>query len=246
MSSLRTAYAWVLLSVIVLPLFPALFVLRPIFLRLDSSGNLLRRFAARWISVYAHTTPLYRFTIEGREHLPRGRPYILVANHESGLDVLPLLLLGAPVRFLAESWMFDIPLGGWLLRTCGHISLVPGDRASGHAALEEAEQALGTGAPVAIFPEGILSPDELAPFKPGAFVLALRTHVPIVPVRLTGTGRAWRPGTVVVEGAHEIGIHVEPAVEASPGEDADALLARVRARFEASSTDARAHAAASH
>lgn len=219
-----------------LPLFPVVFVLRPLLNAVDASGNRLRRLVARWISLYAHATPLYRFTIEGREHLPRDRPYVLVANHESGLDVLPLLLLSAPVRFLAESWMFQIPLGGWLLRSCGHIPLDPGDRASGRRALEDAEGALSEGAPIAVFPEGKLSPDELAPFKPGAFVLAQRAQVPVVPVRLSGTGRAWRPGTVVVEGAHEIGIEVLPAISPAPDGDAEALSSQARAAIEGSST----------
>lgn len=151
---------------------------------------------------------MYRFTIEGIEHLPPTGPYVLVANHESGLDVLALLLLRAPLRFLAETWMFKIPLAGFLFRTCRHIPVKPGDRESGQRALAAAEEAIREGTPVAIFPEGRLCADGMGDFKPGAFVLAARTRVPLIPVLLEGTGRAWRPGTVVVHGAHEIRIAV--------------------------------------
>ena len=141
MSVLRSVYAWALLSVIALPLFPVVFVLRPLLLHFDPSGNRLRILIARWVSLYARLTPLYRFTVEGISNLPTSGPYILVANHESGLDVLSLLLLGVPVRFLAETWMFKIPLAGWLFRVCRHIPVKPGDRDSGRRALAAAEGA---------------------------------------------------------------------------------------------------------
>ncbi|MDG2305570.1 MAG: lysophospholipid acyltransferase family protein [Candidatus Binatia bacterium] len=233
-SALRTAYAWVLLSVIVLPLFPAMFVLRPILNRTDPSGDRFRRFTAQWVSFYARLTPLYRFTLNGIQHLPNTGPYVLVANHESGLDVLALLLLRAPVRFLAETWMFRIPLAGWLFRACRHIPVKPGDRETGHRALETAEEALAEGTPVAIFPEGRLCPDHLGEFKPGAFVLASRARVPLIPVVLEGTGEAWRPGTVVVHGAHEIRVRVLEAIEADADETPDDLARRTRGRFETS------------
>lgn len=224
-STLRTAYAWVLLSVIVLPLFPVAFLLRPLLLWRDPSGDGLRRLTAAWVSLYTRLTPLYRFTVDGVEHVPREGPYVIVANHESGLDVLTLLYLGTPARFLAETWMFRIPLAGWLFRACRHIPVKPGDRDSGRRALEAAESAIAAGTPVAIFPEGKLSPDGLAELKPGAFVLAARTRAPIVPVRLSGTGRAWRPGTVVVHGAHEIGISVGAPIA---GDDPEALREAAR------------------
>ncbi len=121
--------------------------------------------------------------------------------------------------------MFRIPLAGWLFRACRHIPVKPGDRESGRRALEAAESSIDSGTPVAIFPEGKLSPDGLSEFKPGAFVLAARTGTPIVPVRLSGTGRAWRPGTVVVRGAHQIGISLHAPIR---GDDPTELLEAAR------------------
>ena len=195
-----------------LPLFPVAVVVFAATAPFDPRRRWLRIFAATWISSYAHLTPLYRFHIEGREHLPRRGAYILVANHESGLDVLALLLLRTPARFLAEAWMFAIPLAGRLFRACRHIPVRIGDRESGRLALASAEASLREGSPVAIFPEGRLSPDGMAEFRPGAFVLAQRTEMPIVPVLLEGTGRAWRPGTLAVHGTHEIRIAVLPPI----------------------------------
>ena len=210
LSKLRSAYAWALLATIALPLFPAARVFAALTRRSDPRGDRLRVFMAAWSSLYGRLTPLYRFSIEGRRHLPASGPYILVANHESGLDVLCFQMLGTPARFLAEHWLFDIPVSGPLFHRAGHIPLEVGNRESGRQALVAAEDALREGSPIAIFPEGVLSPDELKPFKPGACVLAQRAKVPIVPVRLVGTGAAWRPGTLVVRGAHRIRIVILP------------------------------------
>jgi 1-acyl-sn-glycerol-3-phosphate acyltransferase len=88
---------------------------------------------------------------------------------------------------------------------------------------------------VAIFPEGKMTPGGPAEFRPGAFVLAHRAGVPLVPVLLEGTGRAWRPGTMVVQGRHEIRISVlEPLSEDEvKSAEPDLLSARVRAMLVA-------------
>lgn len=229
-SIVRSVYAWVLLSAIVLPLFPVSAAVALATGRIDPLRDRLRVFVAGWVSAYAKLTPLYRFRVEGRERLPRDRPYVIVANHESGLDVLSMLVLRTRARFLAEAWIFKVPLAGPLMRRCRHIRVKPGDRESGRAALEEAGAALSEGSPVAIFPEGVLSPDHMGDFRPGAFVLAKRAGVPIVPVLLEGTGQAWRPGTLVVRGTHRIRIAVLPPIEVDTveAEDADALSERAR------------------
>lgn len=216
-----------------LPLFPVAWVFEKLTAQRDPVRARLRAFVSTWVSAYARLTPLYRFHIEGRSHLPATGSYVLIANHESGLDVLSMLTLRTPARFLAESWMFEVPLAGALFRRCRHIPVKVGDRDSGRAALEEVARALAEGSPVAIFPEGRLSPDGIAAFRPGAFVAAKRACVPIVPVLLEGAGQAWRPGTMVVEGRHEIRIAVlEPIAAAQVAEaSAQALSELARERI---------------
>jgi 1-acyl-sn-glycerol-3-phosphate acyltransferase len=229
-SKLRSAYAWVLLSVIMLPLFPVARLVSLLTGRMDPRRDGLRVFTATWVSLYGRLTPLYRFQIAGRQRLPRG-PHVLVANHESGLDVLCLLLLRTPARFLAETWMFRVPLSGRLFRRCRHIPVEPGNRESGRRALAAAAEALAEGTPVAMFPEGGMFPDGLGAFRPGAFVAAQRAGVPLVPVLLEGTGRAWRPGTMTVQGRHEIRISVLEPLSADEVKSAEpeALSSWVRA-----------------
>jgi len=233
-SRLRSAYAWLLLSVIVLSLFVVLPLVRLALAPFDPHKDRLRSLVAWWVSWYGRLSPLYRFHIVGRKHLPRQGPYVLVANHESGLDIVCLLQLASPARFLAEHWIFATPIAGWLLKVCDHIPVEVGNRESGAAALASAEAALAAGTPVAIFPEGHLHPDGLGRFRPGAFVLAKRSGLPLVPVRISGTGAAWRPGTVVVHGRHEIEVRVLPPIESREVRESEpeVLLERTRAAIE--------------
>ncbi len=233
-SRIRSAYAWALLTLVMLPLFPVASLRRVLTARSDPQRDRLRVFVARWVSLYGRFTPLYHFRIEGREHLPKGA-HVLVANHESGLDVLCLLQLHSPARFLAEHWLFAIPLAGRLFEDCRHLPVEIGNRESGRRALVEAEEALAAGTPVVVFPEGTLSPGGLSEFKPGAFVLAKRAGVPLVPVLIEGAARAWQPGALIVEGRHDIRIAVLPPLGADEvkAAEAEVLSQRVRDRLVA-------------
>ena len=236
-SRLRSAYAWVLFTVILLPLVPVAAVLARFGARGPVGGDRLRRVVARWISAYARWSPLYDFEIRGREHLASG-PTVIVANHESGLDVLCLFVLGSPARFLSADWVARVPVVGFLFRAGEHIAM-DGTRAeSRDAAMATVHEALGAGTPVAIFPEGrIPAPGEgLADFRLGAFRAALAAKVSVTPVVLAGTGKAWAKGAWVVEGRHTIRIQVLPPIVPRPDEDPEALAVRTRAAMAAALT----------
>ena len=162
-----------------------------------------RRWAARILRAAR-----VRVEMEGLEHLPSGRPAVLVANHESWFDVFALVAyLPVDYRFVGKIELTRIPFFGAAWISSGHIAIDRSDRERAIASLEQAGKSLRRDrAVVVMFPEGTRSPDgELLPFKKGAFVLALRTGVPIVPVGIRGSREimpkgAWRirPGTVHV------------------------------------------------
>ena len=228
-STLRSAFAWALFAVILLPVVALALLEAAVLARLDASRDGLRRRVAKGLALYARWSPLYAFRVEGREHLPAAGPYVLVANHESLLDPLCFFLLGTPARVVASDRALRVPVVSKLFRACEHIGVDRSDPASRKRAVEVARSALAAGTPVAIFPEGQLArvPGELGVFHTGAFRAARDCGVPIVPVVLSGTGRAWAPDTVLVEGRHEIGIRVLPPVEPDVA-DAEVLAEKVR------------------
>lgn len=126
---------------------------------------------------------------EGAHHLPRDRPVVVVANHASHVDPLVLaLLLEEPPVFAAVADLADDPLRRLLLRRM-HVHLVGrGDRARGVADADALTDAVRAGRTVVFFPEGRRSPAlGLEPFRTGAFLVAARSGVPVVPVGIRGT-----------------------------------------------------------
>jgi 1-acyl-sn-glycerol-3-phosphate acyltransferase len=123
--------------------------------------------------------------VEHRERLEAFRPCVIVANHQSFLDVVtfgavfPRRTVSAGKREIGR-----IPIFGWFYRLSGNLII---DRAHARSALESLEQAARTMAEEKIavwfMPEGHRnSGPELLPFKTGAFRLALAAGAPIVPI----------------------------------------------------------------
>jgi 1-acyl-sn-glycerol-3-phosphate acyltransferase len=113
---------------------------------------------------------------------------IYMSNHESGIDILLLLLaIRQDVRFLAKRALFFIPFMGWSMWLAG---FVPVDRRRTDRAkevLSELETRLAKGTSILVFPEGTRSRDgRLGPFKKSGFLTALKSGIPIVPVGVSG------------------------------------------------------------
>lgn len=139
-----------------------------------------------------------RARYEGLENATGQGPRLFLANHQSILDIFVLVpVLPPAARFVAKRSLFWIPFFGWSLKVSGFIPIERGTTRRAYESLERAAATIRDGRPVVLFPEGTRSRDgRLGPFKRGAFVVALRAGVPVVPVAISGTGRALRPGTL--------------------------------------------------
>ena len=111
---------------------------------------------------------------------------VVAANHESVLDP-PLLALAAnqPLHFLAKVELWRYPPGAWLMDALGGIPITRDRR--DRDALVRALELLEAGEAVALFPEGTVRGGV---WTRGAARLALTAGVPLVPVRIVGSGRA--------------------------------------------------------
>jgi 1-acyl-sn-glycerol-3-phosphate acyltransferase len=115
-------------------------------------------------------------------HLPDG-PFVMVANHPTLVDVTALVSVRPDMAIVAKRSVFRSPLVGLLLHNCGHIDAGDGGVFSGVAVIEQAVAHLGEGTPVLIFPEGTRSPPlRVGEMHAGAFQIAARAGVPVVPV----------------------------------------------------------------
>lgn len=126
--------------------------------------------------------------VEGKEHLKRVKPCILVCNHQSMLDILAVLsTVSLPFKFIIKRELLKAPFLGWHLGMANYISVVRHDKNSGKQALLKAREYLRQGINLLFFPEGTRSlEDKIQEFKPGAFILAMEEDAEIIPMVLCG------------------------------------------------------------
>ncbi len=144
-----------------------------------------------------------RMAVEGAEKLTSKGGYVVVSNHLSNLDApLHIAKVPVPIRFLAKAELFRIPIFGPAMKGVGMIETDRRAHASAHRAInEQVSKVVERGLSLMIYPEGRRSRDgELQAFKKGAFRIAIDNGMPIVPVTIADTHRAWEPGSRVVHG----------------------------------------------
>jgi 1-acyl-sn-glycerol-3-phosphate acyltransferase len=132
---------------------------------------------------------LWKFELDGFEHVPSSGPAILAANHISFLDSMFMMtLVQRNISFVGKAEYMDSWKTKFVFPAMG---MIPIDRSGGdksQAALETAEQVLRRGELFGIFPEGTRSRDGiLHKGRTGAARLALKVGCPILPVGIAGT-----------------------------------------------------------
>lgn len=126
--------------------------------------------------------------IRGLERLPAG-PSVVVANHASYLDGI-LLTAALPVqfRFVIKREMTGVPVVHFLLQRIDAHFVERGDKSRGAADMRSIMQTADAGGSLAFFPEGTFRREAgIRRFHKGAFAVAFRREVPLVPVAIRGT-----------------------------------------------------------
>ncbi|WP_300904588.1 lysophospholipid acyltransferase family protein [uncultured Alistipes sp.] len=167
------------------------------------------------VRIFFAVPPRWRQRIEGLEHVDRSRPYVIVLNHNTVVDIPALYYLPLNFRWVSKREVFRVPFFGQFLVLHGDICIDRGRASEAMAQLlREGGKWLGRGASVAIFPEGTRSKDgEIRRFKAGAFSLAKEAGVAVLPVVLEGTRTLVRPNLLFNWG-NRIRIRVLPPVTA--------------------------------
>lgn len=120
-----------------------------------------------------------------------GGPYLVAPLHESFVDA-PVLLehLALPLTFVARAELAAEKPIGRLLRASRQILIEPEAPGTMQAVLRETSLLVAQGRSVAIFPQGTLLGVETA-FQSGAWIVAGRLDLPVLPVAIWGTHAVW-------------------------------------------------------
>jgi 1-acyl-sn-glycerol-3-phosphate acyltransferase len=154
----------------------------------DRGGRVQHWFAWLWSWLIMKTT-LSPVRVIGLDKIDTSKPHVYAVNHASALDI-PVLYVYLPFQFriVFKSELLSYPFVGWHLKRSGQVCINQQNPTSSVGSIKSAVRSLRMGMPLVIFPEGGRTPDgELKPFMQGAFFLAIRAHVDIVPVALVGT-----------------------------------------------------------
>lgn len=157
---------------------------------------------SRIISLAIHIIYVNAYTIEGLENVPDDGPYLLVPNHLSNLD--PVLFGGVfrqTLFAMGKREMFFHPWLAWMWAGCNTF---PVDR--GHSdrwAIRMGSSILAAGGRLLIFVEGTRSRSgTMAKAAPGVGFLVRHCSIPVIPVALWGTEKAWPPGKLLPHRSH--------------------------------------------
>jgi 1-acyl-sn-glycerol-3-phosphate acyltransferase len=241
------ALAYLASAALILLALPVQALLLAVTLPFDRNRAVAGRFIRLVAVLVSRTFPPWRLEVLGA--WPGHGPYVVVANHQSVLDILLLSRLPREMKWMAKESLFRVPWLGWMFALAGDISVRRGDPESGSAAVRRARVYLARGMSVMIFPEGTRTRDgSLGPFKGGAFRLALEAGLPVLPVAVSGTADGMPRGGPWVRPCRATARLLPPVSIAGygPGEGArlrDEVRARIAAALVAPAGDGAPEAA---
>jgi 1-acyl-sn-glycerol-3-phosphate acyltransferase len=185
--------------------------------RVNPTSPNIERIARVWSRLWLATSGC-ALEVSGSELVDPARSHIVVANHLSVLDIMACFLaVPLPIRFLAKKELFRIPILAPAMRAIGIVEVDRRARSAIHEKVNrQARELMLSGRSLIIFPEGTRSRDgELRPFKKGAFTMAVAGGIPILPLTIAGTFRAWPPSGLLVHGGRKIMAVIDAPIETS-------------------------------
>ncbi|MFA5720269.1 MAG: lysophospholipid acyltransferase family protein [Acholeplasmataceae bacterium] len=182
---------WLLISIIAALLLVILSIIIGIpFSKIGKVDGKIKHFYIRHLSDFTRMILRMRITkVIGKENIPNSN-FVIYANHKSNTDPFTLVSsIRRPMGFAAKSGVFTIPIIKHWLRSFGCINI---NRDNDREAIKEilvGIKNVEAGLSMAIFPEGGIKSREttlMEEVKPGAYRLATKPQVPILPVAIIG------------------------------------------------------------
>lgn len=188
---LRTIWAALVAIVVTIPLATTVLVIA----MLSSASPLIDPVIRLWARLVLWGAGI-EIRTEGTETIDRTKRYILIANHHSYFDIPCIFAaIPQPIRFMAKKSLFSIPIFGWAIGRAGFIPIDRKNRRTAVKSFDLAVERIRKGNTIVIFPEEGRSREvAMRPFQRGAFLLAIRSELPILPLAIDGTYEVFRVG----------------------------------------------------
>ena len=213
---------WVVGTILTFLLFLAMLFFSIILFPFDKQRRIAHAQCFWWADAIVKLNPYWDISISGLENIDKNRTYIIVANHQSLADIVVIYKTRIQFKWVAKESLFDVPIIGWNMTLARHIKLSRGKFGSIKQIYREAAEWLRHGMSVLFVPEGTRSEtNEMGEFQNGAFKLAIKEKVPVLPILIEGTGDAIPKGSWVFHTKVCCGLKVLKPIETTEFKPAD-------------------------
>lgn len=190
MTVLRTVYSLFFFSIgTMFLLTPAIFLYTAIGKMTERKKENLHRIicgVARF-TLFRHGIPGCRYSQKNDGGEDFSRPAVIICNHQSHLDLLPMLAFTPKLVVLTNDWVWNSPFYSYIIHKAEFLPVSMGM----DSAMPQLRDLVRRGYSIAIYPESTRSLDgSVNRFHQGAFYLADALGLDIVPAVLYGTGKA--------------------------------------------------------
>lgn len=217
---------WVVGSTLIIILFFAMLFFS-VALPFDRKRKVAHSQCFWWADAITALNPYWDIRVAGLENVDKRKTYVIVANHQSLADIVIIYKTKMQFKWVAKEDLFKLPFLGWCMLLGKHIKLSRGKLSSIKTVYRQAAAWLRDDVSVLFFPEGTRSEtDGMGDFQNGAFKLAIREKVPILPMAITGTRDAIPKGSWIFRTRVPGRLRVMPAIDTSKFGSAD--FARLR------------------
>ena len=173
--------------------------------------------------------PGVKFTLVNKYGETFEKPAVIIANHQSHLDLLCTIMLNPKVVLLTTDWVWKNPIYGLIIRYAEYYPVSDGYDKN----LERLQNLVKRGYSVVVFPEGTRSESgEILRFHKGAFQLAQSLQLDILPVFIHGANHVMPKKDVVLrEGQLHVVIEQRKPYEELTTVETRALTSQFRAYY---------------
>ncbi len=147
-----------------------------------------------WSMMHIMTNVTKRYYNPNNEDFKK--PAVIIANHSSFLDILITTSLNPRIVLLTNKWVWRSPVFGAVVRMGEYYPVAEGAEDS----LEPLQSLVDRGYSVLVFPEGTRSyDDKIKRFHKGAFYIAEKLQLDIVPLVLHGIHNTMQKGDFLLK-----------------------------------------------
>ena len=194
--SIQSVLIWAVGILLILILFLVMAFLSIALYPFDRKRKIVHAQCFWWTDAVTALNPYWDVKVDGLENIDPDKAYVVAANHLSLADIVLMYKTKMQFKWVAKDSLFKIPVLGWNMLLAKHIRLRRGDFSSIKKVYRESAEWLRNGVSVVFFPEGTRNNGhETSEFQNGAFKLAIKEKVPVLPIVIEGTKNAIPKGS---------------------------------------------------